>query len=297
MTRMIRHRTFTSLLLAAAAGAVLAVLLGLLTPGPADPVVPEAPRSLRLPSGRVVPVHAVSTGRDGQLDVPDNPRSAGWWRGSSRVGDPSGKHLPGRPHRLAAPAAGTLRRTVRCATRAPAGAAVGRPSSGLPHPLGAADPAGVPDRPPRPVLTQRHAPTCPRHVRATVRPDARGLPEPRRPRGQAQRSGDSHGHPMSGPKKKPPTTTKEPRTAGPGPPRARQTRRPGPVISVGSREFDGHLGRKLGTPQRGSGRLTGRPDLPPQRLTLQAATGSIKRRAATRVYPPRSGALVYRICR
>jgi hypothetical protein len=89
---MFRHRTFTSLLLAAA-GAVLAVLLGLVTPGPADPVLPEAPRSLRLPSGRVVPVHAVSTGRDGQLDVPDNPRSAGWWRGGSRVGDPSGKTL------------------------------------------------------------------------------------------------------------------------------------------------------------------------------------------------------------
>ena len=90
---MIRHRTFTSLLLAAALGAVLAVLLGLLTPGPADPATPEAPRSLRLPSGRVVPVHAVSTDRDGQLDVPDDSRSAGWWRGSSRVGDPSGKTL------------------------------------------------------------------------------------------------------------------------------------------------------------------------------------------------------------
>jgi hypothetical protein len=88
---MIRHRTFTSLWLAAAAGAVLAVLLGLLTPGPAHPLVPEAPRSLRLPSGRVVPVQAISTGRDGQLDVPDDPRTAGWWRGSSRVGDRSGK--------------------------------------------------------------------------------------------------------------------------------------------------------------------------------------------------------------
>ena len=88
---MIRHRTFTSFLLAAAV--VLAVLLGLVTPRSADPVVPEAPRSLRLPRGRVVPVHAVSTGRDGQLDVPDDPRSAGWWRGGSRVGDPSGNTL------------------------------------------------------------------------------------------------------------------------------------------------------------------------------------------------------------
>lgn len=87
---MIGHRTFTSLLLAVAVSAVLAALLGLVTPGQAGPVDPEEPRSLRLPSGRVVPVQAVSTGRDGQLDVPDDPRSAGWWRGSSRVGDPSG---------------------------------------------------------------------------------------------------------------------------------------------------------------------------------------------------------------
>ncbi|MCW2737541.1 class F sortase [Nocardioides sp.] len=87
---MTQHRTFTSLLLAAAASAVLAALLGLVAPGPADRVGPEGPRSLQLPSGRLVAVHAVSTGRDGQLDVPDNPGAAGWWRGSSRVGDPSG---------------------------------------------------------------------------------------------------------------------------------------------------------------------------------------------------------------
>jgi hypothetical protein len=90
---MTGHRTSTSLLLTAAVGVVLAVLLGVGDPGPADPVAPEAPRSLRLPSGRVVPVHAVSTGRDGWLDVPDSPRSAGWWRGGSRVGDPSGTTL------------------------------------------------------------------------------------------------------------------------------------------------------------------------------------------------------------
>jgi hypothetical protein len=84
---MTGHRLFSPLLLAAGASAVLAVLLGMLTP---DPVVPEGPVSLRLPSGRVVTVQAVSTGRDGRLDVPDDPRSAGWWRGSSRVGDPFG---------------------------------------------------------------------------------------------------------------------------------------------------------------------------------------------------------------
>jgi hypothetical protein len=90
---MIQHRRSATVLLTAAAGALLAVLLGLLTPGPAAPVVPEAPQSLRLPSGRVVPVHAVSTGQNGQLDVPDDPRSAGWWSGGSRVGDPTGKTL------------------------------------------------------------------------------------------------------------------------------------------------------------------------------------------------------------
>lgn len=80
-------------MLAAAAGVGLAVVLGLLIPGTAGPVTPEAPRSLRLPSGQVVPVHAVSTGRDGQLEVPDDPRSAGWWRGGAGVGDASGSIL------------------------------------------------------------------------------------------------------------------------------------------------------------------------------------------------------------
>src|SRR4051812_8668359 len=77
---MTGHRTPTSLLLAAAVGVVIAVLLGVGDPGPAA-VTPEAPRSLRLPNGTVVRVHPVSTGRDGQLGVPDDPRSAGWWRG------------------------------------------------------------------------------------------------------------------------------------------------------------------------------------------------------------------------
>jgi hypothetical protein len=90
---MSRHATPTSLLLTVAAGAVLLLLLGLVAPGPAAPVVPEPPSSLRLPSGQVVPVRSVSTGTDGLLDVPDDPRTAGWWRGGSRVGDPSGKTL------------------------------------------------------------------------------------------------------------------------------------------------------------------------------------------------------------
>ena len=87
---MIRHRTLASLTLAAAAGALLALLAGSLT---AAPVSPEVPRSVRLPSGRVVPIEAVTTGPDGRLDVPDDPRTAGWWSGGSRVGDPSGKTL------------------------------------------------------------------------------------------------------------------------------------------------------------------------------------------------------------
>ena len=90
---MIRHRTFTSFLLALACGAVLAVLLGAFTPGPADPAASEAPRSLRLPSGRMVPVRPVSTTRRGELDVPDDPAIAGWWRGSSGLGDEFGKTL------------------------------------------------------------------------------------------------------------------------------------------------------------------------------------------------------------
>lgn len=89
---MDRDRTSTPLLLAAVAGMVLAVLLST-TPGTAGPVTPEAPRSLRLPSGQVVQVRAASTGPDGQLEVPDDPRSAGWWRGGAGLGDPSGSIL------------------------------------------------------------------------------------------------------------------------------------------------------------------------------------------------------------
>lgn len=33
---------------------------------------------------------AVGTTRDGVLDVPEDVRTAGWWRGGSRVGDPFG---------------------------------------------------------------------------------------------------------------------------------------------------------------------------------------------------------------
>lgn len=56
-------------------------------------VAPEAPLALRLPSGTSVDVVAVSSRPDGELDVPDDVRKAGWWRGGSRIGDPFGSTL------------------------------------------------------------------------------------------------------------------------------------------------------------------------------------------------------------
>ena len=55
--------------------------------------VSEAPTHVRLPSGTDVDVDAVSTTSDGLLDVPDDIRTAGWWRGGSRIGDPFGSTL------------------------------------------------------------------------------------------------------------------------------------------------------------------------------------------------------------
>lgn len=56
-------------------------------------VTPEAPDSITLPSGKVVPVVPVATTRDGTLDVPGDITIAGWWRGGSRIGDPFGSTL------------------------------------------------------------------------------------------------------------------------------------------------------------------------------------------------------------
>lgn len=56
-------------------------------------VAPESPQRSVLPSGTVVPVVAVSTTRDGILDVPSDVDVAGWWRGGSRIGDPFGSVL------------------------------------------------------------------------------------------------------------------------------------------------------------------------------------------------------------
>jgi hypothetical protein len=56
-------------------------------------VVPQAPRTLRLPGGATVRVRAVGTRRDGRLAVPKDVHTAGWWRGGARVGDPFGAIL------------------------------------------------------------------------------------------------------------------------------------------------------------------------------------------------------------
>ncbi len=53
----------------------------------------EAPVSARLPSGAAVPIRSVSTRANGVLDVPDDIRTAGWWRGGARLGDPFGSTL------------------------------------------------------------------------------------------------------------------------------------------------------------------------------------------------------------
>jgi hypothetical protein len=56
-------------------------------------VLPEPPTGIRLPNGLRIAVRAVGTRPDGLLDVPDDIRVAGWWRGGSRLGDPFGSSL------------------------------------------------------------------------------------------------------------------------------------------------------------------------------------------------------------
>lgn len=53
----------------------------------------EVPVRATLPSGVEVAIRPASTTPDGRLDVPDDTRLAGWWQGSSRVGDPFGSTL------------------------------------------------------------------------------------------------------------------------------------------------------------------------------------------------------------
>jgi hypothetical protein len=56
----------------------------------ASQVRAEPPVAVTLPSGRVLPVDPVDTRPDGSLAVPHDIRRAGWWTGSSRLGDPFG---------------------------------------------------------------------------------------------------------------------------------------------------------------------------------------------------------------
>ena len=50
----------------------------------------ERPVSVTLPSGRVLPVDVVRTLPGGALAIPRDIHRAGWWAGSSRLGDPFG---------------------------------------------------------------------------------------------------------------------------------------------------------------------------------------------------------------
>jgi sortase family protein len=69
------------------------------SPAPVTPAArvgaprPEVPTRMMLPNGTVVPIRAVGTAADGSLDVPDDIRVAGWWRGGARLGDPFGSTL------------------------------------------------------------------------------------------------------------------------------------------------------------------------------------------------------------
>ena len=74
---------------------LVALLVGTLAPdrGEGRPVPSQAPRSVQLPSGVVLPVRAIGTDRDGELAVPDDAGTAGWWRGGARVGDAFGSTL------------------------------------------------------------------------------------------------------------------------------------------------------------------------------------------------------------
>ncbi|MBA2445332.1 MAG: class F sortase [Nocardioidaceae bacterium] len=59
--------------------------------GPAASYVDaERPTSLILPSGSVMRVRPVSTSPESELDIPTNTNQAGWWDGSSQLGEPYG---------------------------------------------------------------------------------------------------------------------------------------------------------------------------------------------------------------
>lgn len=58
---------------------------------PAPSQVPaRAPTTVRLPRGTTMPVRPVTTLPSGELELPANTDRAGWWDGSSKLGEPFG---------------------------------------------------------------------------------------------------------------------------------------------------------------------------------------------------------------
>ncbi|HEU4811209.1 MAG TPA: class F sortase [Nocardioides sp.] len=72
-----------------AAGETSAGAAAVAKPAPSQ-VRAEPPVSVTFPSGRVLPVDPAETLPDGALAVPQDIHRAGWWTGSSRLGDPFG---------------------------------------------------------------------------------------------------------------------------------------------------------------------------------------------------------------
>jgi Sortase domain len=59
--------------------------------GTVAPIAPAAPSELALPGQQVTaPVVAMGVRTDGELEVPESPRTVGWWVGSAPAGSPGG---------------------------------------------------------------------------------------------------------------------------------------------------------------------------------------------------------------
>ena len=144
---------------------------------------PEAPVQVRLPSGTTVPVVAVNTTADGVLDVPEDIRTAGWWRGGSRLGDPFGPtviaaHIDSRTQGL-----GPYVELLSVAPDARIRVTSAHLVQHLPRGLTAARPPHLPGRGDRPLLGDRSSPTHDGHLCRALRRGPRRLPEPRRRHG------------------------------------------------------------------------------------------------------------------
>ncbi|CAA9237593.1 MAG: hypothetical protein AVDCRST_MAG41-1272, partial [uncultured Corynebacteriales bacterium] len=60
-------------------------------PPPAPPAPPAPPSGFALPAQRVTaPVVPMGVRPDGELEVPESPRTVGWWVGSAPAGSPAG---------------------------------------------------------------------------------------------------------------------------------------------------------------------------------------------------------------